>query len=46
MLQINSDVVNGTKNLEKFADVAGVSAEEFQNLWKDDASEAFTLFVE
>jgi TP901 family phage tail tape measure protein len=31
--------------LNKFAQVAGLRADEFKQLWEDDASEAFELFV-
>lgn len=32
--------------LEKFASVAGLAATDFEELWKQDASQAFQLFVE
>jgi len=32
--------------LTKFAQVAGVSADDFKELWSEDASQAFQLFVE
>jgi len=35
-----------TSKLEKFAQVAGVSAEKFARVWKQDASQGFQLFVE
>jgi TP901 family phage tail tape measure protein len=39
---INSDVISGGGNLEKYASIAGVSAQQFAKSWKDDASGALT----
>jgi TP901 family phage tail tape measure protein len=39
---INSDVISGGGNLEKYAAIAGVSAQQFAKSWKDDASGALT----
>jgi len=46
MLRINDAVASGNKSLEWFAKVSGLSSKEFQKLRKENASEAFTLFVE
>src|SRR5690606_6068263 len=39
-------VAQGNDKLQTFAATAGLSAEEFARLWRDDAGEAFALFVE
>lgn len=45
LIGINTAVAEGNKNLSKFAEVAGMSAEKFQTLWRKDAGDAFTAFV-
>lgn len=45
MQKINSDVLSGAGNLEKFASISGMSSSEFQTAWKDDAASAITEFV-
>lgn len=45
MQKINSDVLSGGGELEKFAKIAGMSAEEFQEAWKDDTTQALDAFV-
>lgn len=45
MQKINSDVLSGGGNLEKFAKISGMSSSEFQKAWKDDAATAITEFV-
>jgi TP901 family phage tail tape measure protein len=45
-LQTISDAVNkGGKDLNNFANVAGVSSKKFADLWKSNPAEAFELFV-
>lgn len=46
LLDINEAVITGNKDLELFASVAGMSAQQFARLWKTDAGEAFSLFVQ
>lgn len=43
---INTAVVSGNAVLEKFAEVAGLTATQFKELFERDASEAFIRFVE
>lgn len=45
MQQMNTAVLGGGKNLNKFAQVAGMSSSQFQKAWKDDASQAIVAFV-
>jgi TP901 family phage tail tape measure protein len=45
LLNMNDAVTRGNENLQVFAETAGMSAEEFQTKWKDDAGAAFTEFV-
>lgn len=42
---INDAVIKGGKDLQDFSNVAGVSAQDFTNLWKSDPVKAFDLFV-
>jgi TP901 family phage tail tape measure protein len=44
--QINTAVIQGNEDLELFAATAGVTSEEFQKLWQQDAGGAFTKFIE
>lgn len=46
LLAINDGVNSGGADLERFAQVAGVSATDFAQLWKTDAARAFDLFVQ
>ncbi len=46
LLKMNTAVSTGSDKVAEFAKIAGISAEEFSKMWKTDASEAFTLFVE
>ena len=46
MSDIETAVANGGESLQGFADVAGMSAEEFKALWQDDALGAIQAFVE
>lgn len=46
MLAINRATLEGGENLEKFAKVAGLSADEFRRLFETDPQEAFIRFVE
>ncbi|GAA1436289.1 hypothetical protein GCM10009616_35710 [Microlunatus lacustris] len=44
--KINTSVQNGGEGLEKYASVAGVSARDFADAFKDAPAEAIDLFVE
>ena len=46
LLDINQAVMEGEEQLERYAMVSGMAAEDFATLWKEDAAEAFTRFVE
>lgn len=46
LLGMAEAVANGGRDLQNFAAVAGQSAKDFAALWKTDAAEAFTQFVE
>lgn len=46
LLGMNKAVIEGGKELETFAETAGLTTEEFATLFEDDAAGAFTLFVE
>ena len=46
LLAINEAVVAGGSELGMFANTARLSVDEFRKLWKENAAEAFTLFVE
>lgn len=46
MSDIESAVANGGDKLQQFANIAGVSAQEFKNKWDNDASGALQIFVE
>jgi TP901 family phage tail tape measure protein len=43
---INSAVLDGGDQLESYARVAGVTADEFATAWRDDAASALVLVVE
>lgn len=45
MRKINDAVSEGGESLEGFAEVAGMSADEFQRLWEDDAAAGIDAFV-
>src|SRR5699024_1987115 len=45
MLEMNTAVINGGKELEKFADIAGASTGDFAKAFEDDASEAILMFI-
>jgi TP901 family phage tail tape measure protein len=45
MQKMNSDVKSGSGNLEAFAKVSGMSSEEFQKAWEEDAAGTITEFV-
>lgn len=42
---IHSAVENGTDDLQIFADVAGMSAAQFSEAWRDDAAGALNAFI-
>ena len=46
MIGIANQVASGGDKLELFAEVAGVSAAEFQQAWKQDAGVALVTFIE
>jgi len=46
LISMNTAVAQGNEDLAVFADTAGMSAEEFKSSWEEDASGAFTRFVE
>lgn len=46
MLDMNSAVKGGGESLQQFADVAGMSADDFAKSFEDDAAGAILLFVE
>jgi TP901 family phage tail tape measure protein len=43
--QIGTDVMKGGGHLDLFAKTAGKSSTEFQRLWREDAGNAFSLFM-
>lgn len=45
MQKIQTDVLSGKGNLNKFAKVSGMTSKEFQKAWKTDASQAIVSFV-
>ena len=45
LLKMNESVFLGGKKLEAFAITAGITSEEFQKVFQEDASKAFELFV-
>jgi TP901 family phage tail tape measure protein len=46
LLNIDKAVATSSGLVAGFADVAGLSAEEFAEAWRTDPAEAFTLFIE
>lgn len=46
LIDMNTRAAAGADAMKDFADVAGMAAEDFADLWRRDAAEAFTLFVE
>lgn len=46
LLDMVAAVAQGGDGLNAFAETAGVSAEEFARVFREDAAQAFTLFVE
>lgn len=46
MLEINNEVMSSGKNLQVFAAVAGMSAQEFSEQWKTNAAGALVAFIE
>lgn len=45
MYDIDGAVAEGSESLEGFADVAGMSADEFSRLWEEDAAMGIEAFV-
>lgn len=45
LLSINESVFTADKNLSILAETAGISAQEFQESWEEDAGGAFAAFV-
>lgn len=46
MLDMHTSVLGNTKDLGKFAKISGVSAKEFGQIWRKDASEGLLMFIE
>ncbi len=46
MLEMNNQVASGGANLQTFAMVAGMSAQEFAELWRTNAAGALVAFIE
>lgn len=46
MIKIAASVAKGGDAVSKFAQVAGMSGDEFANKWRNDAAGALTLFVQ
>jgi TP901 family phage tail tape measure protein len=44
MLDINSMVATGSEDLQQFANIAGMSTDEFSKLFEEDASKALQVF--
>lgn len=45
MTTIDSDVKSGSDSLQAYAEIAGVSATKFAEMWRKDATGALTLFI-
>lgn len=45
LIQMNTAVATGNKHLQTFAETAGMSARQFQKMWREDAGKAFTEFI-
>ena len=45
MNAIETAVANGAETLDRFADIAGMGAQDFAALWKNDALSALTAFI-
>lgn len=45
MNAIETAVANGAETLDSFARIAGMSAQDFSEMWKDDALSALTSFI-
>lgn len=45
MQKIQTQVMSGGKDLSKFAEISGMSSQEFQKAWKEDAAQALVEFV-
>lgn len=46
MIELANTVASGGENLERFASVAGMSAEEFAKAFREDAAKALITFIE
>lgn len=46
MIDIATSVDHGGESLAKLAEVAGMTSEEFANLWRNDTAAAMTAFIE
>jgi TP901 family phage tail tape measure protein len=46
LIKIGDSVANGGDELEKFAQVSGLTTDEFIRAWEQDAGKAFALFIE
>lgn len=46
MLDMQTAVLGNTKDLRKFAKIAGLTGKEFGEVWKEDASQGLLMFIE
>lgn len=46
MLNMNNEVLSGGENLKLYAQIAGMTADEFATAWKDNAAMALVAFIE
>lgn len=44
--EMNTSVLSGTDNLKRFADISNVSIKEFSDAFRNDASDAFNIFLQ
>lgn len=43
---INNALATSSKEVQKYADVLGLSADQFERLWKSDSAKAFDMYVD
>lgn len=46
MQKINTEVLSGGENLAKFAEISGMSADDFSKKWKEEPEQAIVSFVD
>ena len=44
--EINSALATSTSDVQKYADVLGLSADQFERLWNKDSAKAYEMYVE